>query len=91
MACRITKLPVLVKRNPALKWWADPKERVLGLILLDNYDNDWFLAVLGRDENGDFRMIDGETSLSEVEAKTRLNAKLVGYPTSGRAVFRQGD
>ena len=64
---------------------------VLGLILLDNYDNDWFLVVLGRDENGDFRMIDGEISLSEVEAKTRLNAKLVGYPTSGRAVFRQGD
>ena len=91
MACRDYEAAGARKKNPALKWWADLKERVLGLILLDNYDNDWFLVVLGRDENGNFRMIDGETSLSEVEAKTRLNAKLVGYPTSGRAVFRQGD
>ena len=54
MACRDYEAAGARKRNPALKWWADPKERVLGLILLDNYNNDWFLVVLGPDENGDF-------------------------------------
>jgi hypothetical protein len=35
MACRDYETAGARKRNPALKWWADPKERVLGLILLD--------------------------------------------------------
>src|SRR5580693_4843526 len=88
---RLTEGRLFQTDGREMEWWADPKERVLGLILLDNHDNDWSWVVLGRDENGDFRMIGGDTSLPEAEAKIRMHAKLVEYAASGRAVFRQGD
>jgi hypothetical protein len=75
-----------------VEWWADDQERVLGLLLLDAHDEDWSWVVLGRDEVGNFRGIDLETSVSDQdEARTRMQTKLAQYAASGQTVFPQGD
>ena len=36
-------------------WWADPSERLLGVVFFDAADRDWSWTVLIRKENGAFR------------------------------------
>jgi hypothetical protein len=74
------------------EWWADEDERVLGAVLLDNFDHDWSWIVLGRDEKGLFRGIDQDVSLSsQRKARAYLRVALENHARSGAAEFPQYD
>jgi hypothetical protein len=73
------------------EWYADTKENVLGVVLLDKVDNDWSYVVLGRDEVARFRAIDQETSHRTVdEARAALDKKMMEYVITGESVYPQG-
>jgi hypothetical protein len=73
-------------------WFVDSASTVLGVILLDNADKDWNYVVLGRDEHGDFRWIDGNSSFDSLEKpEAELKTKMQPFVDSGEKVFPQGD
>ena len=86
-------------RNPAVEsiatesaWFADSAENVIGAILLDHADQDWNYVILGRDERGAFRWIEGESSFNtQVEAEEKLNAAMSKLEEAGQTMFAQGD
>lgn len=89
--CRV-RLPVACYVCTEIEWYADEKERVLGLLAIDNADHDWSWMVLGRDEAGLFRAIDFGVSLpTEEAARTVLVAKLQEHSATGERIFPQGD
>lgn len=84
-------------RNPALtiiadekEWFADKNRVILGVLLLDRTDRDWTYAVLGRDEAGVFRWIDGQSSIkTRDKARNQLLATMLRIYESGQSVFPQ--
>lgn len=86
-------------RNPALSavaderaWYADDTESILGVILFDHSDQDWNYVVLGRDEHGVFRWIDGDSSFrGQSEAEQKLSGAITAFADSGETTFLQGD
>ncbi|MEO6751660.1 MAG: hypothetical protein ABIP85_07765 [Chthoniobacteraceae bacterium] len=89
--CRV-KLPSLDYLVNEVEWFSDDDERVLGIVLLDNTDQDWSWMVLGRDEAGLFRAIDlGVSIATREEAKKLLMVKLLEHSATGESVFPQGD
>lgn len=72
------------------EWFADRQRILLGSLLLDRTDEDWVYVVLGRDQLGTFRWIDGEVSIEDRdEARERLLAKMLKTLESGQRVFPQ--
>ena len=73
-------------------WFADDAGNVIGTILLDRSDNDWNYVILGRDESGAFRWIEGDSSFQTQElAQEKLIAAMTKLESSGEPVFPQGD
>jgi len=72
------------------EWFADKQRIILGVLLLDRTDRDWTYVVLGRDELGTFRWIDGESSIkNHDQARERLMATIRRILESGQQVFPQ--
>ena len=72
------------------EWFADRERTLLGALLLDRTDEDWVYVVLGRDQLGTFRWIDGESSIkSRGLARERLVATMQRILESGQKVFPQ--
>jgi len=72
------------------EWFADRQRIILGALLLDRTDEDWIYVVLGRDQLGTFRWIDGEVSIANCDqARERLLAKMLKILESGQRVFPQ--
>jgi len=70
------------------EWFADRDRIILGALLLDRTDDDWVYVVLGRDEMGTFRWIDGESSIQGRDrARQRLLATMRRILKSGRKVL----
>ncbi len=89
--CRV-KHPTAACLLSEVEWFSDDEERVLGLVILDNTDQDWSWIVLGRDEAGLFRAIDMDSSIStQEEARRLLSHKLIEHSKTGECVFPQGD
>jgi hypothetical protein len=89
--CRV-KLPSTDFVVNEVEWFSDDEERVLGIVVLDNTDQDWSWMVLGRDEAGLFRAIDFKVSIpTREEARNLLIAKLDAHSATGQTVFPQGD
>lgn len=84
-------------RNPAVdlislekEWWADKERILLGSVLLDTIDNDWVYVILGRDEKGTFRWIDGQVSIEDrEEARKGLIQKMKEIIATGQRIFKQ--
>jgi hypothetical protein len=75
-----------------VEWFADDKENVLGIVLLDLVDEDWVWMILGRDGNGLFRAIEVEPCVPTREkAREDLCQNLLKRSNSGDSVFVQGD
>jgi hypothetical protein len=78
--------------NREVEWYADSKEWLLGVLVLDLVDFDWSYAVLGRDEDSRFRWIDGRVSIpSQKEGNRMLMAAIKHHIGTGMSVFPQGD
>lgn len=74
------------------EWYADLDENVLGSVILDRTDQDWNYVVLGRDERGLFRWIDGNVNFNEIgDARGDLFEKIEKYSSDRTKVFPQGD
>lgn len=72
------------------EWFADRDKVILGALLLDRTDEDWGYIVLGRDELGIFRWIDGEISIrNRDQARRRLVTTMQRILESGQKVFPQ--
>jgi len=75
-----------------VEWFSDDDERVLGIVVIDNTDQDWSWMVLGRDEAGLFRAIDLGVSIpTREEARALLMTKLTEHSETGASVFPQED
>ena len=73
-------------------WYVTEGEHLSGVLFLDKTDKDYGFAVLGRDEDGIHRWIDGEHSFTtKSEAHDRLMAMLTKYEESGKTVFPQSN
>ena len=73
------------------EWFADRERIILGALLLDRTDEDWVYLVLGRDELGTFRWIDGESSIrNRDQGRQRLLTTMQRILGSGQKVFPQG-
>ena len=91
-ALSLSKHPIIAVIATESEWYSDAAENVLGALLLDHTDNDWNYVVLGRDERGIFRYIDGEVCFeSRDAARARLHLKIEEYATRGDVVFPQED
>ncbi len=86
-------------RGPAIaaiatekSWFSDDAGNVIGAVLLDHSDQDWNYVILGRDERGTFRWIEGDSSFkTQAEAEQKLNAAMSKLAESGEKTFPQGD
>jgi hypothetical protein len=73
-------------------WYATDGEHLSAVLFLDRTDKDYGFAVLGRDEDGIHRWIDGEHSFTtKGQAQDRLIAMLTKYQESGQTVFPQSN
>jgi hypothetical protein len=74
------------------EWFADDDGVVIGVIALDRTDQDWLIAVLGRDTHGDFRAIDVESCIRTInEARSQLLAMMEKVLATGVRTFPQKD
>ena len=72
------------------EWFADDDGIVIGVIAKDKADQDWFIAVLGRDVRGDFRAIDVESCIRNIdEARSQLLAMMEKKLATGERTFPQ--
>ena len=60
-----------------IEWFADDEKSVIGVVARDRSDNDFSIAVLGRDERQKFRAIDTDVSIQNVnDARAQLIEKM---------------
>jgi len=72
------------------EWFTDDHGRVLGVLLLDRFDEDWAYAILGRDQFGTFRWVEGQHSIATPEeARDQLLVAMLRVYDSGQTVFPQ--
>jgi len=84
-------------KNPAVdlisrdkEWYADKDRIIIGAVLLDTVDNDWVYIILGRDQAGTFRWIEGEVSIENRDkARESLIKKMKSILLTGQRVFPQ--
>lgn len=73
---RFNLLAIGTRRSPApylyeeVHYWADLDEQVIGVIVRDLTDNDYYWSLLARDRNGRFRSADFDSSLRSAEYAT---------------------
>src|SRR5688572_21411739 len=84
--------PMSLTMIQEVEWFADDAGNVIGVLAQDKFDKDWSVAVLGRDERGSFRFIDGTTCIqNQSDARTELKKRMEKAVTTGDTVFPQGD
>jgi len=88
----LSKHPMATIMAEEVEWYADVNENVLGSVIRDRTDNDWNYVILGRDERGLFRWINGNVSFAEIgEARKELLQKIEQYAHDGKSVYPQHD
>ncbi len=72
------------------EWYVDEAENVLGIVIRDKIDDDWTYVVLGRDTDGKFKWIAGDTSISsQDQCRQDLHTSLADFRATGQSVFNQ--
>ena len=71
------------------EWWADPSERVLGVVFFDAADRDWSWTVLIRKENGAFRPYLGAPHPTRDDAINRMQAFARSLVRRGESIVPQ--
>ena len=89
-ALKSTRHPATAIIAVEKEWFADKQRIILGALVLDRTDDDWGYVVLGRDQWGTFRWIDGEVSIEgRDQAREQLVATMLKILGSGQKVFPQ--
>ncbi len=69
-------------------WFAHDTGNLMGTLSWDRADKEWTFAILGRDQNGTFRWIEGGNSIpSQKEAENRLAQSIERLAATGKKVF----
>lgn len=71
------------------EWFADKDKIILGCLLLDRTDDDWVYVILGRDERGTYRWIDGGNYEERDRSREDLVVAMQKILDSGQKVFPQ--
>lgn len=70
------------------EWWSDRRHILLGVVFLDRTDDDWNFAILGRDQNREFRAIRTAVSIKTREiARMRLLTLMDNMIKTGQRIF----
>ncbi|MGK0684551.1 hypothetical protein ACSFC0_04030 [Serratia marcescens] len=90
-ALSYARIPLVKNMSREIEWYSNENNATLGAILLDLIDDDYVCVILGRDEVGVFRWIDGEASISSLSKARRVLstkmkevAKLEQFPQGGK-------
>ncbi len=87
-ALKPAKHPAAAAFAAEKEWFADRQRIILGSLLLLRADRDWAYVVLGRDEVGTFRWIEGEHSIqSRDQARERMLVTMLRILDSGQTIF----
>jgi len=90
-ALSYARAPLVKTMSDEVEWYSNESNTVLGTILIDNIDNDYVAVVLGRDEVGVFRWIDGLHSIDSItKARAILKKRICIQSKSCSNVFPQG-
>ena len=74
------------------EWFADDEGNVIGLIAFDKADHDHLVAVLARDQRGQFRAIDVDSCIEQIGvARSELMRRMETALATGETVFPQRD
>jgi hypothetical protein len=69
-------------------WFAHDTGDLMGTLSWDRADKQWNFAVLGRDQNGTFRWVEGGKSITtQEEAEERLAQSMERLAATGKKVF----
>lgn len=87
-----SRTPNAAAISTEVEWWAGPEERVLGTVVFDVTDKDWFWILLGRDERSVFRCIDINVSIETLEhCREQLKVAIAKASATGQTIFPQMD
>ena len=90
-ALSYARVPLVKTMSEEIAWFSNENNAVLGSILSDKIDKDYVVIVLGRDEVGVFRWIDGAHSISSIpKAREILTQKMLKLANEGEIEFHQG-
>lgn len=90
-ALSYARIPLVKVMSDEIEWYSNEKNAILGTILVDNIDNDFVVVILGRDEVGIFRWIDGLVGINSLnEARGTLIEKMGLQSATGAEEFPQG-
>lgn len=90
-ALSYARAPLIKLFSEEVEWYSNPENSILGVILIDKSDADFSVVLLGRDEVGVFRYIDGGHSIESIkQARNFLTRKIEFYSTGSARVFPQG-
>lgn len=66
-------------------WYSDDDANIIATILLDNFDKDYSYVILGKDEDEEYRAIDVEVSIEEIDdAIKNLFSKMNKISVTGK-------
>ena len=90
-ALSYARVPLVKIMSDEIEWFSNKNNAILGAILADNTDNDYVAVILGRDEAGVFRWIDGLAGIDSIdEARSTLIEKMSLQTATGEEEFPQG-
>lgn len=90
-ALSYARMPLVKIMSDEIEWYANANNAILGTILHDNTDDDYVAVVLGRDEAGVFRWVDGLAGIESIdEARAIISAKITEQSREGAEEFPQG-
>ncbi|MEZ8131465.1 hypothetical protein [Enterovibrio norvegicus] len=90
-ALSYARMPLVKIMSDEIEWYANENNAILGTILHDYTDGDYVAVVLGRDEAGVFRWIDGLAGIESIdEARATLSDKIIEQSREGAEEFPQG-
>lgn len=90
-ALSYARVPIAQEFSQEIEWFSSKNNAILGVILFDKPDKDYTYILLGRDEVGIFRYIDGKHSIISCEAaRESLIVTMELFFNEGITEFPQG-
>lgn len=90
-ALSYARMPLVKIMSDEIEWYANANNAILGTILHDYTDDDYVAVVLGRDEAGVFRWVDGLAGIESIDdARAIISAKITEQSLEGAEEFPQG-
>ncbi|RLA54506.1 MAG: hypothetical protein DRR42_01615 [Gammaproteobacteria bacterium] len=90
-ALSYARMPMVKILSDEVDWYSSNNNSILGVILRDRTDDDFVAVVLGRDEAGVFRWIDGKASIVSIDAaRKQIIETILQHSKGGANEFPQG-